>query len=79
MFLRVKPGPDLICKTERRKYWVISQPGTCAIAGARNAEQAIQNAGAAEVKLSDEDLVLINQIGKMVTDHMDDRSIMWNF
>ena len=59
--------------------WVISQPGTCAIAGARNAKQAIQNAGAADVKLPEEDLARINEIGRMVTDHLDDGSLMWNF
>lgn len=37
--------------------WTIDQPGiTIALAGARNAEQAIQNAAAASVKLSAEDL-----------------------
>ncbi|NIT55337.1 MAG: aldo/keto reductase, partial [Aliifodinibius sp.] len=32
--------------------WLIAQPNTCAIAGARNAEQALDNAKAAEVLLS---------------------------
>jgi len=59
--------------------WVISQPGTCAIAGARSAKQAIQNAGTADIKLSDEDLARINEISRMVTDHLDDGSLMWNF
>jgi aryl-alcohol dehydrogenase-like predicted oxidoreductase len=41
--------------------WTIEQPGiTVALAGARNAEQAIQNAKAIEVKLSKEDIQLIN-------------------
>jgi aryl-alcohol dehydrogenase-like predicted oxidoreductase len=42
--------------------WTIRQPGiTLALVGARNAEQAIQNAKASEVVLSDEELKLINE------------------
>ena len=59
--------------------WVISQPGTCAIAGARNADQAVQNAGAADVKLSGKDMASINEISKMVTDHLDEWPLMWKF
>jgi len=41
--------------------WTIDQPGiTIALAGARNEEQAVQNARAADVKLSPEDLMFIN-------------------
>ncbi|HET6993603.1 MAG TPA: aldo/keto reductase [Chitinophagaceae bacterium] len=41
--------------------WTIDQPGiTIALAGARNATQAIQNAGAAKVKLTDDEMELIN-------------------
>jgi len=59
--------------------WVISQPGTCAIAGARNPEQAVQNAAAANARLSEEDLAAIDDIGKMVTDPLDDDPIMWKW
>lgn len=42
--------------------WTIEQPGiTIALVGARNAEQAIQNAGAANIELSGEELSLITQ------------------
>jgi aryl-alcohol dehydrogenase-like predicted oxidoreductase len=42
--------------------WTIKQPGiTLALVGARNAEQAVQNAKASEVVLSDEELTLINE------------------
>jgi aryl-alcohol dehydrogenase-like predicted oxidoreductase len=59
--------------------WVISHPGTCAIAGARNSEQGVQNAVAANARLSEEDLAAIDDIGKMVTDPLDDDPMMWEW
>jgi aryl-alcohol dehydrogenase-like predicted oxidoreductase len=59
--------------------WLIAQPNTNAIVGARNAEQAKANAQAAEVKISPEDLAAMNQISRQVTDHLDDNPVMWNF
>jgi len=59
--------------------WVISQPGTCAIAGARNAEQAVQNAKAGEFSLSSDELAEMDVIGRTVTDHLDDNPVMWDF
>lgn len=42
--------------------WTLRQPGiTVALVGARTADQVIQNAGALEVQLSDDDLDSINQ------------------
>ena len=42
--------------------WTIDQPGiTIALAGARNEEQAVQNARAVNVKLSPEDIIFINR------------------
>jgi aryl-alcohol dehydrogenase-like predicted oxidoreductase len=41
--------------------WTISQPGiTIALAGARNAEQALENAKAAQIKLTQEEMDYIN-------------------
>ena len=57
--------------------WLIAQPGTCAIAGARNAEQVRQNAKAGEILLSPADLEEIDHIGRSVTDHLDDNPVMW--
>ena len=57
--------------------WVISHIGTYAIAGARNADQVIQNALAAEVALSETDLTRIDEIGRLVTDHLDENPVMW--
>ena len=47
--------------------WTINQPGiTIALAGARNATQAIQNAGAANVKLNAEEMEFMNrQVGSL--------------
>ena len=59
--------------------WLISQPQTNAIVGARDWEQAAENAKAAEVKLSEEELKEIDAIGCTVTDHLDDNPVMWNF
>ena len=59
--------------------WVMAQPGTCAIAGARNAEQVLENAKAVEISLSDIDLAEMDTIGRMVTDSLDDDPIMWEF
>ncbi|MDJ0635937.1 MAG: aldo/keto reductase [Xenococcaceae cyanobacterium MO_188.B29] len=59
--------------------WLIAQPQTNAIAGARNAEQASDNAKAASVNLSSEELQEIDRIGKQVTNHLDNNPVMWNW
>lgn len=59
--------------------WLIAQPQTQAIAGARNAEQATQNAQAAKVSLSEQELAEIDAIGRIVTDSLDDNPVMWNW
>lgn len=59
--------------------WLIAQPQTNAIVGARNAEQSIQNAEAGKLQISPEDLQAIDAIGRTVTDHLDDNPIMWNW
>jgi len=47
--------------------WTLRQPGiTLALVGARNAQQAVQNAKASEISLTNEELKLIdNQLGKL--------------
>lgn len=41
--------------------WTVDRPGiTIALAGARNAEQTLSNAKAADIELSDEDIIFIN-------------------
>lgn len=59
--------------------WVISQPNTCAIAGARSADQARQNAAAAQVTLSAKDLAVMDEISRSVTDHLDDNPVLWKW
>ena len=42
--------------------WTIDQPGiTVALAGARNATQAVENAKAADIKLSKEEVELVSE------------------
>ena len=59
--------------------WVTSHPGTCAIAGARNADQAVENAAAGAISLSEDELSEMDEIARGVTDHLDDNPVMWNF
>ncbi len=59
--------------------WLIAQPQTSAIVGARKSEQATQNAQAANFQLAPEDLAAIDAIGRTVTDHLDDNPVMWEF
>jgi myo-inositol catabolism protein IolS len=58
--------------------WVISHKETCAIAGARNAEQSRENAAAGSITLSEKELSEIEAIGRGVTDYLDENPVMWN-
>lgn len=57
--------------------WLIAQPQTNAIVGARNAEQAAANAKAADIQLSRDELQEIDAIGRIVTDHLDENPVKW--
>lgn len=59
--------------------WLIAQPQTNAIAGARNAAQATANAKATEIKLSEAEIQTIDAIGRQVTDDLDSNPVMWNW
>ena len=52
--------------------WLIAQPQTHAIVGARYAQQAIDNAESTNLKLSSDEIREIDHIGRIVTDHLDD-------
>lgn len=58
--------------------WAIAQPQTVAIAGARNSEQVLSNARAAEVKIPNNIMEQMDAIARQVTDYLDDRPVMWN-
>ena len=59
--------------------WVIAKPGVCAIAGARNARQATDNANAADVSLTDEELKEMDRISRPVTDLIDENPVQWKW
>ncbi len=59
--------------------WLIAQPQSTAIVGARNVDQAKENALAAAVSLSADDLAAIDTISRTVTDHLPTDPVMWNF
>ncbi|RCJ25461.1 aldo/keto reductase [Nostoc sp. ATCC 43529] len=59
--------------------WLIAQPQTNAIAGARYPEQAQDNALAAQIQLSADELAEIDAIGRIVSDRLDNNPIMWDF
>lgn len=59
--------------------WLIAQPQSSAIVGARNSEQAGQNAKAAEIKLSQTDLEAMDKISHSVTTYLDSNPVMWEF
>lgn len=59
--------------------WVIAQPGACAIAGARNAAQALENAQAGAVSLTPEDLAEMDRISRQVTEQLDDNPVLWKW
>ena len=58
--------------------WLLAQPHTCAIVGARNAAQAQENVQAASLTLTPEDLAEMDRISRTVTDRLDPNPVMWN-
>lgn len=60
--------------------WLIAQPNTSAIAGARSAKQARENAKAAALCLSDADLQAMAAISQPVIERLPtDNPVMWTF
>jgi aryl-alcohol dehydrogenase-like predicted oxidoreductase len=59
--------------------WVIAKPSVCAIAGARNADQAIDNARAGAVTLNDAELEELDRISRPVTDLIDENPVQWKW
>ncbi|NJK33833.1 MAG: aldo/keto reductase [Oscillatoriales cyanobacterium SM2_2_1] len=59
--------------------WLLSRPQTCAIVGARAADQVWENAKAMDLHLTPEDLTAMDTIGRGVTDFLDEHPVQWNF
>ena len=59
--------------------WVAWHPETCAIAGARNAGQADENAKAGDLVLTADEVSEIDEVGRGVTDFLDNNPVMWEF
>ncbi|MDJ0735884.1 MAG: aldo/keto reductase [Nostocaceae cyanobacterium] len=59
--------------------WLIAQPQTNAIVGARRPEQATANAQAASVQFSAAELQEIDAIGRIVTDPLGNNPLMWDW
>ena len=59
--------------------WVIAKPGVCAVAGVRNAGQAIDNAGAGDVTLTAEELDQMDRISRPVVESIDDDPVLWRW
>ncbi len=57
--------------------WLISQPNTFAITGARNLAQITDNAKCCDFNLDDAEIAAIDRISKNVTDHMEQVDKMW--
>lgn len=59
--------------------WLLAQPNTNVIVGARNAQQITDSAKAADVNLSEAELERMNEISATVVDYLEEDPIMWNF
>jgi aryl-alcohol dehydrogenase-like predicted oxidoreductase len=59
--------------------WVIAQPATCAVAGARSAAQVAENAGAMALALTPAERAEMDAIGRTVADRLDANPVQWDF
>ncbi|MBF2098491.1 MAG: aldo/keto reductase [Gloeomargaritaceae cyanobacterium C42_A2020_066] len=59
--------------------WVMAQPQTCAIAGARIPEQVVENRRAVDVTLTAADLEAMDGLSQPVVTRLDENPVMWNF
>lgn len=58
--------------------WVCYHAGVSAVVGARNAQQAANNAAAGRVALTDVDMRALDLIGRIVTDSLDKNPVLWS-
>lgn len=68
-----------ITLTQLAIAWVIAQPLTHAVVGARNAAQIRDTAAAASVVLTREDLAQIDEIGRRVSDPLMNVAVPWTW
>ncbi|MCB0280309.1 MAG: aldo/keto reductase [Calditrichaeota bacterium] len=68
-----------ITMAELALAWLISHPNCAAIAGARNAEQSSANSRAAGIKLTDDELKLLDVISRSVYDYLPTDPLQWTF
>ena len=59
--------------------WVVSHPGVCAIAGARNAAQSVNNAAGGDVVLNADELAEMDRISRPVIEGLDDNPVQWKW
>jgi len=59
--------------------WVTAKPGVCAIAGARNAQQATDNAQAGDLVLGTDELDRVDHASRPVLDLIDDNPVLWKW
>jgi aryl-alcohol dehydrogenase-like predicted oxidoreductase len=59
--------------------WVADRPGMAAIAGARNATQAVDNAAAGDLVLEPDMRTALHRIGKDVAQIHEDEPVMWTW
>jgi aryl-alcohol dehydrogenase-like predicted oxidoreductase len=59
--------------------WVCNQPNACAIAGARNAQQVIENAKAGDIRLSEDELAAMDEASRIVVEQLDDDPVLWQW
>ena len=58
--------------------WMLHQARVAPIVGARNADQARENARATEIQLTADEVSRIDAIGKSVTDHVGSSPLLWS-
>lgn len=57
--------------------WVMAHENVCAIAGARDPEQVLENAKAADLSLTRDALEKMDRISKPINDLFDDNPVLW--
>lgn len=75
--IRAVCEPLGLSPSEAALAWVLSVKGVAAVAGARNGEQALMNAGAAEIDLSERDRAALTEAALPVASIFMEETLMW--